>query len=166
MRVRLAFMGVLVSCVASGAGGADYVAFGAEAEEAAHVLTSLQSCKRLGFHVDDRPEAASEISDITIRRGIALGIDRAMAETMMLDALKREQIDLAFISQPPEQADTVQELVASMRENIAFWDDRCQSLISGELGSRYIRRTGTEADVQARLLAAATEQIEAAASGE
>jgi hypothetical protein len=165
-KATVAVIGIGISLIASGAAAADYAAFADDVEEAAVILTSIRSCKQMGFDVDDRPSVPEEVTDITVRRGVMLGIDRAMAEALILDAVNRELADMELLSSPPVEADTVQKVVANTRELFAFWNARCERLTHENLGARYVRQTGKEVEVQERLFADVAGRIEAAARGE
>jgi hypothetical protein len=144
----------------------DYLAFGDYAREVARTLTSIRSCKRMGFDVDDGPSLPNEVSNLALRAAITMGIDRSTAESLLLDALDRENEDIELMSSVPEHIDTTEELVALARETFAFWDRRCRSLASGGFGSAYVRLTGDEERVQRKALEELIRGIEAAASGQ
>jgi hypothetical protein len=144
------------------ANSADYLAFGQDAKEVAQTVTSIKSCKRMGFDVDDSSKVPDELNDAMMRRAVMDGIDRDTAQSLVQSALKREQADLELMSSLPDYVDTKEKLIARFRETMAFWSERCASLATGELSSRYIHRSGREGDVQQQLIAATTKKIEAA----
>lgn len=155
-------MGLSLSCMGVSASAANYIDFGQEAEEVARTLTSIQSCKGMGFEVDDRSKVVAEIVDTIVRRGITHGIDRSTAEALALDAINSEKRDMEYVSRLPDHIDTAQESVVALQDQFTFWAGRCNDLTSGELSGRYIRRSGTEAAYQQQKLAAMVEQIKAA----
>lgn len=144
----------------------DYVAFGEYAAEVARTITSIQSCKRMGFAVEDGSSVPSDISDRAVRRAVMMGIDRSTAESILLDALNRERTDIELLSTVPDDADTTQELVAYSRETFSFWDRRCRAMAASEVGSGYVKVTGDEERVQREALEDLTRKIEAAAEGD
>lgn len=163
-KVFLGLLGVAISSssVSAQQAPADYIAFGEYAEEAAQIVTSVRSCARMGFSVNDDPGVPLELSDRALRTAVRMGVDRSTAESMVVAAIEDETADMELMSSVPDYIDTAEELVAHFRETIGFWDSRCRSLASSSLGSEYIQVSGNEEATQQALI----DRVVAAANGE
>lgn len=140
----------------------DYLGFNDDAKEWARLVTSIKSCKRLGFAVDDRAQVPNEIEDIMLRKAIVAGVDRATAEGIMLSSLKSEQRDMELFASVPAYVDSQDELIAHFRSQMDFWNNRCLSLASGGLSSHYVQRTERQEAVLEERIATGIREIEAA----
>lgn len=131
---------------------ADYVEFGEVASDFAMTITSIQTCKRMGFGVEDHPGVPQELTDRAFRDAVRLRVEQSTAEALLLAGLDRERNDMSLMSSVPSRADTVEELEAYFRDFISFWDTRCRSIAEANLGAHYVRVSGNEAEVQAALV--------------
>jgi hypothetical protein len=126
---------------------ADYVEYGELTEQAARVATSIGSCHRLGFKITTDDSRMKAFTERTIRKGVMLGVDKTLAENMLLDALNREKEDLEYLSTVPEDIQTKEALFETFTEMMNFWHQRCHSIASSEVGSEFVQVTGNEDDV-------------------
>ncbi|OYW45915.1 MAG: hypothetical protein B7Z08_04810 [Sphingomonadales bacterium 32-68-7] len=160
----IALVSTLAAFHPARAQGADYLAFGDHAKDVARIANSIGTCKSLGYDVDDRPQVLDELRDIALRTAVMADVDRQTAETMLVDALKREQSDAEFMTSLPAHIDTREKLVVRFRETMSFWNDRCGALASGDLGSRYVRKGANQPAAYEAVLQSAIARIEEASS--
>jgi hypothetical protein len=138
----------------------DYLDYIEHTKVIARTITSIQSCKRLGFNVIDRPTVPNDITNSALRRAALEGIDIKLAESMLLDALREEQQRQELIAKVPAEADTEDELIAFAKETIGYWGKRCADLAEHSVANSYIRHT-----TPAYELEALTKQIDTVVSG-
>lgn len=143
--------GVSLTTAANGQ-SSGYVKFGEVASDFAVTITSIQSCKRMGFGVEDHPGVAQELTDRAFREAVSLRVERSTAEALLGAALDRERKDMDLMSSAPSYVDTVEEVETYFRDFVGFWDTRCRSVAEANLGAHYVRVTGDEEEAQAALI--------------
>lgn len=132
---------MIVGLVAIGAGLSlqvpDYVDFQARADSLARAVTSVASCRTLGFDV---PRVDPDLeAKAVIAVGAREGISAELAGAFVRDAVENETSLLATLNEAA--TDPSNQGLEPIRRHILWWTARCETLAENEIGRRFIRRS-------------------------
>ena len=130
----------------------DYVGWAEQFRLVARVETSMRTCENFGYRmgVSSPKEIVSRLVNPAVSAAIRGGIDRKIAQAMLLDAVKTERENQMFVSRhAADGTRTGTDLDAAATTMIDYWAQRCSELADDPFGGRFVIHTSPEAEAAA-----------------
>jgi hypothetical protein len=128
----------------------DYLNYIEHTKVLAQTITSIKSCKRMGFNVVDTPTLPTDMTNSALRKAALEGIDISFGESMLVDAIREERQRQDLIAKVPAAADTEDELIAYTIDTMNYWGRRCSQLADDPVASQYIWHTTPAQELEAK----------------